>query len=193
MEFRLTYVGPLATSSPVQAKHEIRRQLHPQLRDLCGRSVLLHYAVKAMQGTVLKPEPHFVVAGQKYLFGEFHFLPIVICHAHIACHLDILFLRREQPGALITRSKDEYGGDLDNRLKIFFDALRVPNSVSEVPKDAAPSDDERPFLCLLEDDSLITKFQVESDTLLGTTTPERQKDVQLVVTVTTEPIQEHSL
>jgi hypothetical protein len=70
-------------------------------------------------------------------------------------------------GSLLKKKRDEYGGDLDNRLKIFFDALRMSRETQEIPDGSYPADGESPFYCLLEDDALITKFQVESDTLLG--------------------------
>src|SRR6185436_12440974 len=76
----------------------------------------------------------------------------------LACELKILFLRQEQPGSLIFQ-----GGDLDNRIKTLFDALKVPK-----PEDMKIEqlDEALPFFCLLEDDALITSFSVESDRLL---------------------------
>ena len=99
------------------------------------------------------------------------------------CHLEILFLRREETEALITKPKDEYGGDLDNRLKIFLDALRVPLEEKEIPKNVTYDPWEpNPTICLLEDDSLITKLTIESDVLPGLYRPEKQKDVLIVMT-----------
>jgi len=98
----------------------------------------------------------------------------------VACALDILFLRREGPGSLI-RS----GGDIDNRLKVLFDALRMPQTCDEVCGDS-PTPDEDPFFCLLEDDKLISKVAVETNWLL---TPladnEHINDVHLVIRVKT--------
>jgi hypothetical protein len=118
----------------------------------------------------------------------------------LVCHLEILFLRREGTGSLISKPKDEYGGDLDNRLKIFLDALRVPVSVDEIPSDAVPEGNEQPyFYCLLEDDALITKVQVEADRLLSDVTLDEirvggprmmdwEKNVHLIVKVTTRAV-----
>lgn len=98
----------------------------------------------------------------------------------VACSLDILFLRRDGPGSLV-RS----GGDIDNRIKVLFDALRMPQTCDEVCGDV-PAKDEAPFFVLLEDDKLITKVQVETNWLL---TPamegERINDVQLIIRVKT--------
>ena len=87
--------------------------------------------------------------------------------------LDITFLRRDNPGGPI-----ESCGDLDNRIKVLFDGLRIPHECSEVV--GQPEQDENPFFCLLEDDKLITDITVRTDKLL---TPlegeERVHDVML--------------
>jgi hypothetical protein len=60
------------------------------------------------------------------------------------------------------------GGDLDNRLKTFFDALRVPHLKEQLPAEiGCPEVDEKaidwPFMfCLLDDDRAITKLYIES-------------------------------
>jgi hypothetical protein len=121
----------------------------------------------------------------RHRLGGFEFIPLIVGSLPAVCELDILFLRREQPGSLILKPRDDYGGDLDNRIKILFDALRVPCKLEELPVGAAPAAEEAPFYCLLEDDSLITKFQVESDTLLGGLEESAEwADVQLVLNVT---------
>src|ERR1700687_822862 len=97
-----------------------------------------------------------------------------------ACSLDILFLRRDGPGSLV-RS----GGDIDNRLKVLFDALRMPQTPDEVCGDTL-GPDEDPFFCLLEDDKLISKAQVDTNWLL--TPPgagEKIHDVHLIIGVKT--------
>lgn len=97
-----------------------------------------------------------------------------------ACALDILFLRRDGPGSLV-RS----GGDIDNRLKVLFDALRMPQTCDEVCGDS-PVEGETPFFCLLEDDKLISKVQVETNWLLTPPAPtEHIHEVHLVIRVKT--------
>jgi len=202
VEFRLRYAGSLPSSGSAdlrKVKHDIRKQLHPQLLDLSERNPAVNYLFNNVLGRVpskssfssplaqsLYDPTHFDASavGEKGKVGKFQFAPLIVGAVHMVCHLDILFLRREAPGSLIMKPKDEYGGDLDNRLKIFFDGLKMP-CFQDLPKDAAPEDGEHPFLCLLEDDSLITKFQVESDTLLGITNSTNQTDVELIVAVTT--------
>ena len=77
----------------------------------------------------------------------------------MTCALEILFLRYGHPGDLI-RGR----GDIDNRIKILFDALKVPQHCTEVI--GGPEDGEDPFFCLLEDDCLITSVAVTTDRLL---------------------------
>jgi hypothetical protein len=86
-----------------------------------------------------------------YLIGEGHGL---------SCSLDVLFLRRDCPGGLV-----KHGGDIDNRIKVLFDALRVP-ATSELP-DVSPSDDENPFYCVVQDDKYIDKLTLTTDRLLA--------------------------
>ena len=202
VQFRLRYSGPLPADGckkPLEVKHMIRAKLHPQLLDVCGRTPALRNLVADILGQSSRPDlrgtgpevrrtvealnPDLSHIGSKYRFGDFQFVPLVVEALHMVCELDILFLRREQPGSLISKPKDEYGGDLDNRLKMLLDALRLPREAKEVPGTAHPDPEQAPFFCLLEDDSLITKFQVESDTLLGSHSGD-PKDVDLLIRVT---------
>jgi hypothetical protein len=110
--------------------------------------------------------------------GNFDFLPLVRENLWMTCRLDILFLARTEPMGLVTR-----GGDIDNRIKVFIDALRIP-SKNELPPDAVPTENEKPFYCLLEDDKLITGFSVDADKLLDAPRAgEKESDVRLVVDV----------
>ena len=98
----------------------------------------------------------------------------------LGCSLDITFLRRDNPGGPI-----ESGGDLDNRIKVLFDGLRIPRTCSEVV--AQPEQDEDPFFCLLEDDQLITDITVRTDKLLAPSeSGEKVHDVVLLIGVTTK-------
>jgi hypothetical protein len=93
--------------------------------------------------------------------------------------LDILFLRRANPGDIVG-----HGGDVDNRIKTLFDALRVPSNGGEIPGDARPEPSEDPFFCLLEDDALITDIRVTTDRLLRPlSVSESETDVFLVIHV----------
>ncbi len=61
----------------------------------------------------------------------------------------------------------------------------MPKDASELPSASAiPDKSETPFACLLEDDSLITSFRVESERLLGPLAPDNKANVKLVIKVT---------
>jgi hypothetical protein len=103
-------------------------------------------------------------------------LPLITKKWWLACELDILFLRREPAGYIV----DDKTGDLDNRLKVLFDALRIPKEGKELVQ-ASPTAEQQPFFyCLLQDDSLITKFNIDSDRLL-TPVGGKTNEVKLVV------------
>jgi len=97
--------------------------------------------------------------------------------AHLIAELDILLLRNEVPGRIIVD-----GGDIDNRLKTLFDALRCPHSAEEA---GAQPDSDSAIYTLLEDDSLITAVGVTTDRLLEQCAPE---EALLIVKVTVVPI-----
>jgi len=99
----------------------------------------------------------------------------------LLCAIHILFLRLDEPGAVLS------SGDLDNRLKTIFDALRLPRDKVEAG-GYDPDEDEDPFFCLLEDDSLINHASVEADTLLQPTGEVLDRnDSRLVITVKLTP------
>src|SRR5207248_4136470 len=133
MEFRLTYRGRLPAASQSEKrtrhKHDIRRALHPQLKALWETHPRLARA--NVNQHVL--EGHLI----QERFG-YRLLPVVSTYFGVVCALDILFLRRDEPGNLIGD-----GGDIDNRLKVLFDGLRVPQSLDEVA-GTAPQLDETP-------------------------------------------------
>jgi hypothetical protein len=58
------------------------------------------------------------------------------------------------------------GGDIDNRVKLLIDALRIPSDASEMKKRTGDDPDPNPMYCLLQDDNLITSFKVKTDRLL---------------------------
>lgn len=72
--------------------------------------------------------------------GAFRFAPLVTTRYDLIATIELLFLRPEPPGRLISQ-----GGDIDNRLKTLFDALRMPRVTSELPSGDAPRQDEDPF------------------------------------------------
>jgi hypothetical protein len=161
MEFRLVYQGPLPAASGntrTKIKHHIRKALHPQLKELwyADRFLRKYYMTLEDDG-----HRRFERLADKYKICGDPFLPLVGTAAgDEACALDILFLRRDHPGDLI-----KHGGDLDNRMKVLLDALRIPIECQEVCGEK-PTADEDPFFCLLQDDRLITELRIVTDRLL---------------------------
>ena len=163
VEFRLTYEGDLWSTSQgnprAKHKHELRKAFHPQLKRLWQVHPVLHD--KRMDGPGEEPGLRAEVMARRYWIGPYNFVPLVTEDLHLHCGIDILLLRPSPPGKLLGT-----GGDLDNRLKTLFDALRRPTNTQEFGGYDEPEEDEKPFFCLLEDDALVTKVSVESDVLL---------------------------
>jgi hypothetical protein len=183
MRFTLIYDGPLpaqtAHDSRINYKQEIRNQLHPQLAELWTTHPALHKAFERWQEHKESLVFEGLILTSKV--GNFRFLPLVTKDAYLLCELDILFLRYEPKGNIV----NEYG-DLDNRLKVLFDALRMPKDAGELPALASPPGD--PFFVLLQDDSLITGFRVNSEKLLQSSSAVLNQ-VRLVINVTVKVYQ----
>ena len=173
VNFRLTYDGPLKAASQSEnrrvEKHAMRCVFSRQLREFC----LLRGEIFEKEYTNLSDDEHRKLV---YRRGDFKCIALVRERLHLVCDLDILFLRRDRPGNLVCG-----GGDIDNRIKVLFDALRLPQDDNEVRNLPALNE----FLvCLTEDDSLITGFRVTSDRLLEPASSEREENnVRLIINV----------
>lgn len=197
MRFRLVYHGQLPGSGNSSKKpgpiRDIRDQFHPQLEFLWKT----HSALKRLRQTAIASRGPGIYLGTYSPF--FHerdlvkeplrdyeidlcgpiiengrsYIPLIRDSLSLNCHLDILFLRKEDPGALILQ-----GGDVDNRIKTLFDALRKPDP--DISEKYPPAAD--PLYCLLESDTLISGFDVDTDRLLF---PKYEEDneVYLVIEV----------
>src|SRR5882672_4014796 len=120
MEFRLTYEGTLlgASRSNTRAKHkhEIRKVFHKQLRRLFE----LHPAFEMYHFRAVEDSSYQHVDYQnRGRYDEvvnnfervgFRFFPIATRDLSLLCGVNILFLRPDVPGAVIS------SGDIDNRL-----------------------------------------------------------------------------
>lgn len=155
MEFTLTYRGPLKANGNLREKQALRRHFHAQLRVLWAQVPLNGF----QQFLADPPIPSKISLLRQV--QSFKFAPLVSPSLGLVVELAITFLRPEAPGSLVTQA-----GDIDNRLKTLFDALRMPTVPTEIPADDVPLEDETPFFCLLEDDNLITKISVATDRLL---------------------------
>jgi hypothetical protein len=204
MKFTLTYEGELGSDKASQ-KWLLRKAFHPQLAELWSVNRALrnvkHLQVPHKKGWYLQGENHHSIDPQlgdhDPPLAEFtpnsnltenrnvcfqiqrhgwRYLPLVRESLALICGLDILFLRKEEPGALVKQ-----GGDLDNRIKTLFDGLRMPSKGDPAYDGAEPL--EQPFYCLLEEDSLISQMNVETGRLL-TRPGGNASEVKLIVTVT---------
>lgn len=177
MEFHLLYEGPLRANGDLREKHALRRRFHEQLR------VLWQQVPLAGDDRLLAdPAPPGTVSVIQRV-GTYTFAPLVCEALSLICELDVVFLRPEAPGAVVTR-----GGDIDNRLKTLFDGLRMPRVATEIPPGDVPADGETPFFCLLEDDNLITRVNVATDRLLRTGAG--GNDVVLLIRATTKVVKQ---
>jgi hypothetical protein len=175
MEFSLLYQGPLKSNGATTQKQEIRRVFHPQLKSLWQQIPL-----NSFHEFLQENPPQGKISILKKV-GVFTFAPLVSESLRLSAELDIIFLRPEAPGSIITQ-----GGDIDNRLKTLFDALRMAKRETEIPSGDTPNEGENPFFCVLEDDSLITKVSVKTDRLLITAPSDNY--VHLLITVKTKMI-----
>lgn len=203
VEFKLTYEGQLLgasrSSSRAEHKHEIRRVFHRQLRELWKVYPYLNVGMEQFnyneafddafqagkEGREMRKWPTLLEwLAQNYTRCGYRFVPLLTKNMSASCSVKILFLRTDFPGAILR------SGDIDNRLKTLFDALRMVNSVDELGGYRTPGYGEDPFFCLLEDDSLIDHLSVETDTLLQPISPDRDLDVndaRLVISVRLRP------
>jgi len=200
MKFHLVYSGRLSSGArprPDEAR-DIRHQLSPQLKRLWET----HHALKVLQSSAwvrgpdckiayLSPVPTpfdtlvevsdeeltkdgFVNLCRTLEVATKPYIPLVRNSLDLNCSLEILFLRKGDPGALVTQD-----GDIDNRMKVLLDALKMPSAenVTKYPQQ------ESPTYCLMESDSLIQGLSIKTDRLLSPKT-EDDREVHLVIQAT---------
>ena len=158
MEFTLIYQGPLKPNGRPKDKQSIRRVFHTQLQELVKLPNVAKYGPPPGIVTY-NYEPKDIFS--KRQVGQFNFAALVNERLHLIAGLNITMLRPEAPGSIVKK-----GGDIDNLLKTLLDSLKMPKETNEIPRDDSPKEDENPFYCLLEDDSLITKLSIITDRLL---------------------------
>lgn len=139
MRLTLTYQGRLpATQRGVSSfKAEIRRQLHPQIRDQIAHM---------LDG----PNAQYVTSS----VDGFEFVSPAHKRFRTAIDLDLIIL---------TPSKRRHAGDLDNRLKTLIDGMTRPVSLNQMQGFTQP-DGGGPTYCLLDDDGLVRSLRIDSRT-----------------------------
>jgi hypothetical protein len=181
VKFSLTYDGELLSAtdkhSRVQNKNKIRFDLAEQLWPVYCQANFSRFQLD---------DQTIVDAGCG--FHDIAFAPILTRKMNASCSLAIKFMRNEHPGQIV------HEGDMDNRLKTLFDALRLPGNDDEVLLDLVPPryrkvapDAPTPdvCICLLEDDSLITDLSVATVVIM---TPLPKNHVRLVIDVEFRPL-----
>lgn len=152
MEFCIHYYGKLKSRDNAAGKHAIRRALHDQVKSLCVSDRFAQVFKGDLEET-RRPEekPMFVEHdGKRYWFLIAEDLATVV-------DLSITILVPHAVGRII-----QNGGDIDNRVKTLFDALRVPAVASEVPSSDSFDYGSGGMYCLLEDDKLINRISIRS-------------------------------
>jgi len=187
VQFRLVYRGPLhpaGHSYSREEKHSIRQHFHKQLLELWRQNSFLRSRAETVIGTESGSRRFLDLIADNHARCGYRFVPLVTKAHGIAASVEILFLRRDPPGYILGIGGT--GGDIDNRLKVLLDAMKMPSTCGEIPPKSTPQADENPFFCVLEDDSLIAEVSIITDRLL---TPqeddERTKDVHLVLKIKT--------
>jgi len=170
MEFRLKYEGRLKSNGSPAEKHRLREYFHPQLKEFWS-----HPPYKNVMELLRADHADYITT----LVEGFEFCYIVSQDLGLTAELDIVLLKPDPPGRIIS------SGDVDNRLKTLFDALRFPKNKSELPTSVTPPTDSSPFYCVLEDDNLITSVKVTCDRLLDFQDP---LDVFLLIHVKTNQV-----
>ncbi|MEO8052306.1 MAG: hypothetical protein ABI833_18000 [Acidobacteriota bacterium] len=150
-------------------KHRLRKLFHPQLRELWKQHPDLREQASSKfvkmttpPNLVSHPGPNVTeivqatgtladhpdaktwlehIAGDHVRCGG-KFVPLISHRGGFTCALNILFLRRDNPSNLISN-----GGDIDNRIKVLFDGLRMPKTVSELGGYAMEQDEDPFFAC----------------------------------------------
>ncbi len=176
MRFRLFYQGPLRGNGSTAEKQTLRRAFLPQLRTLWQQNPLADF------GKQVNLDPARMPSLAKKV-GPFTCLPLVQQAIELVAAIEIVLLRPEEPGRIITQ-----GGDIDNRLKTLLDSLQMPKE-NQIPAGDAPGADEDPFYCLLEDDNLVTELSVITDRLLRPVASPHE--VLLLMQVTMEFTHQH--
>ncbi len=168
MKFYLVYRGELRSNGDSAHKHEIRRAFHRQLSNLWNDFPLNEFH----KHVTIDPEKGNALGIKR---SGFSFVPLISPRLELVASLEILLLRPEAAGSLVTQA-----GDIDNRLKTLLDALQIPKE-NQIPKGVVPQADERLFYCLLEDDNLVTSLAINTGKLYDTVTS--SSEVLLVVRV----------
>jgi hypothetical protein len=174
--FVLQFKGPLHSSQGSDGgrikreKHNVRRAFHEQLKARWFKIRKLErlarsgWVVPERGAKRVLPDGTIATYDWNWAFTQrrnIRFIPLVIRAQSISlvAELDIrMYWRQNDQGGILQPT--DGGIDLDNRLKGLLDALTIPQE-NQLPDDDL-SNDPNPFLCLLENDNLVTRLQIKA-------------------------------
>lgn len=178
MEIDLTYDGLLPASGNGKPSDEklknlwaMRREFQAQLRHLYDENPVLRGEGGAEARAFSR-----IVRAPIEKEGRIYWA-LVSNRAKLKCSLEIGVLLNEDLPSVIRQS-----GDLDNRVKSIIDSLRLPGKYQEIQK-YGPSAEEQPFICLMEDDALVSGLNLTAGRLLKPNTPAQWAKVSVHVKV----------
>lgn len=152
MEFCLFYQGKLKSRDRAAGKHAIRAALDAQVRSICHSDTFRGTFEPDWEGKrKVTEKPMFVERGGR----RFWFL--ISEHLATTANLGLTVLVPHEVARIVSN-----GGDIDNRVKTLFDALRIPAVDSEIPVNDSFDYPNGDMYCLLEDDKLINRVSIRS-------------------------------
>jgi hypothetical protein len=174
LDFTLKHAGPVLSGRSTYAKekksdlrYEFHKQLallwrvHPYLKTLDPGTFARQPARKQRMDDIAPAVHYETDLYYRCLLGGIDYVPIVSYGHRMHCQLAIRLHSRRSPGGIIHQ-----GADLDNRLKVIVDALRMPDPGQDT-EGAASDGEEALMFCLLENDDLVTKLSIETFQLLS--------------------------
>ncbi len=185
MQFHIEYEGKLPSQNAKDRKarrrgcHLIRESFHHQLRQLWNTRF------RPFAGLPPCDDSSYEELQSKYLEAnslqiddtDLRFFPVINEAAHLVCALDITLYRHQAPGSFVGP-----GGDLDNHLKVLFDALSTPNQSQVEGLDLGQA--ERPIFCLMQDDAQIIDVRMKTVQIWRPyNSPNEQREVKVSVDV----------
>ena len=168
LRFRLYFRGSLPANGSPKQKWRLREAFSSQLEALWTQEPLCH--IQKFRDSSLHQNECYLAEARNGIT----YFPVISERIYTLAEIDILMLRPGSPGFITVG-----GGDIDNRLKTLLDALQPPNSTDTYKPDSL--DLAAPISCLLQDDKLITRINVETDRLLDE--PANSNEVVLIIGV----------
>jgi hypothetical protein len=159
MRFHLSYEGPLPSSGNDDAKRPRPAKLKAvwAIRDYIKLQLdVLFKTHSALQGRSAESRVLRHALIPPVIVGGHQFFPLAKSSFKVKCGLEITMLVNHDIASVLTQT-----GDLDNRLKTLFDGLRCPVGQQEIKGFRGAKREDDDYVCLLEDDALITSLKIE--------------------------------